>query len=344
MKECPLPGPARPHSLIPTPCRILAGNVALTLAATGFASVCATSSAQSWPNKPIRLVIGFPAGGPTDLVARVIAQKMTESLGNQMIVDNRPGAAGNIGAEAVAKAAPDGHTILFAPISFVINPSLYRKVGYDPVKDFAPITMVASTPYLILAHPALPVRNVKTLVALARARPGELNYSSSGNGTGSHLAAEVFKTAAGLNLTHIPFKGTAPAMVALLAGEVSLQFNNPLTGLPQVKAGKLRALAVMSENRSHAAPEVPTLTESGIQGAEVGSWSALLAPAGTPPTIVTRLYNETVRILAMPDVRARLADEGAEIIASGPDPLAANITSELKRWARIVAQSNARLD
>lgn len=299
---------------------------------------------QPASGRPMRIVVAFPAGGPTDLLARLIAQKATEGLGHPVIVENRAGAGGNVGMEAVAKAPPDGSTVLLATISFVINPSLYKRTGYDPVKDFAPITLLSSTPYIMLVHPSVPARSVKELIAIAKANPGALNYSSSGNGTAAHLAGEMFKSAAHVNITHIPYKGAAPALTDLLAGQVSLLFNNPLTALPHVKAGKARALAVTSAKRLSAAPDIITLAEAGVRGVEVGSWSAMLAPAGTAQAQVSRLHTEFMRALNLPDVRARLVAEGAEPIGTGPQELAAFIKSESAKWAKVVTESGARLD
>lgn len=302
------------------------------------------ANAQTSPGKPIRIIVAFPAGGPTDILARVLAQKLNEGLGVPVVVENRSGAGGNLGADAVAKSAPDGQTVFLATISFVINPSLYARVGYDPVKDFAPINLVSSTPYMMLVHPSVPARSVRELIALAKSRPGQINYSSSGNGTAAHLAGVLFNNAAGVVVTHIPYNGAAPALTALLAGEVSLLFNNPITALPHMKSGKVRALAVTSAQRSAAAPEVPTLAQAGVPGVEVGSWSALFAPAGTAKETIVRLHNEVKRIVGTPEVRSRLLGDGAEPIGAGPDELAAFVKTELAKWAKVVAQSRARVD
>ena len=321
-------------------------RLAMAVLVTGFflAPWGPDALAQIAPGKPVRIVVAFATGGPTDILARVLAQKLNEGLGVPVVVENRSGAGGNVGAEAVARSAADGQTLLLATISFVINPSLYARVGYDPVKDFAPITLVSSTPYLVLVHPSVPARTVKELIALAKAKPGQLNYSSSGNGTAAHLAGVLFNNAAAVNVTHIPYNGAAPAMTALLSGEVSLLFNNPITALPHARSGKARVLAVTSAKRSAAAPEIPTLAEAGVPGVEVGSWSALLAPAGTPGENIMRLHNEIKRIVGTAEVRARLVAEGAEPIGAGPDELAAFIKTELPKWAKVVAQSRARID
>ena len=300
--------------------------------------------AQSLQGKTVRMVVAFAAGGPTDVLARLLALKLGEGLGTSVIVENRPGAGGNVGAQAVAKSAPDGQTLLLATISFVINPSLYARAGYDPIKEFTPITMVSSAPYMLLVHPSLPARSVKELVALAQSQPGKLNYSSSGNGTAAHLAGVLFNTAARVDIAHIPYNSAAPALTALLAGDVSMLFNNPLTASAHIKSGKLRALAVTSANRSVAAPDVPTLAEAGVPGAEVGSWTALLAPAGFNRALVTRVHSEMSRILGAADVRTQLISDGAEPIGSGPDELAAFLKSEMAKWSVIIAKSGARID
>jgi len=303
-----------------------------------------TAHAQSLQGKTVRMVVAFAAGGPTDVLARLLALKLGEGLGTSVIVENRPGAGGNVGAQAVAKSAPDGQTLLLATISFVINPSLYARAGYDPIKEFTPITMVSSAPYMLLVHPSLPARSVKELVTLAQSQPGKLNYSSSGNGTAAHLAGVLFNTSARVDIAHIPYNSAAPALTALLAGDVSMLFNNPLTASAHIKSGKLRALAVTSAHRSVAAPDVPTLTEAGVPGAEVGSWTALLAPAGINRTLVTRVHSEMSRILGAADVRTQLISDGAEPIGSGPDELAAFLKSEMAKWSVIIAKSGARID
>jgi tripartite-type tricarboxylate transporter receptor subunit TctC len=313
-------------------------------AAAAVAGAVTPAAGQSLQGKPVRIVVAFPAGGPTDMLARLLAQRLTDALGTSVFVDNRSGAGGNLGAELVARAVPDGQTLLLATISFVINPNLYGKVGYDPVKDFAPVNLVSSTPYIMLVHPSVPARSVRDLVTLAKARPGQLNYSSSGSGTAAHLAGELFKSAAGVNIMHIPYKGAAPALTDLLAGQVSLLFNNPLTALPHVKAGRLRALAVTSAKRTVAAPEIPTMAEAGVAGVEVGSWSALFAPAGTARATVDRLNTEVIRVLGIPEVRTRLIADGADPIGAGPEELAAFVKTELVKWQKVVAQSGAKVD
>ena len=322
----------------------MSSSIKFLLAACIALALIGPAQAQSLQGKTVRMVVAFAAGGPTDVLARLLALKLSEGLGTSVIVENRPGAGGNVGAQAVAKSAPDGQTLVLATISFVINPSLYSRAGYDPIKEFTPITLVSSAPYMLLVHPSLPARNVKELVALAQAQPGKLNYSSSGNGTAANLAGVLFNTAARVDIAHIPYNSAAPALTALLAGDVSMLFNNPLTASAHIKSGKLRALAVTSASRSVAAPDVPTLTEAGVSGAEVGSWTAMLAPAGINRALVTRVHSEMSRILGAADVRTQLISDGAEPIGSGPDELAAFLKSEMAKWSVIIAKSGARID
>jgi tripartite-type tricarboxylate transporter receptor subunit TctC len=301
--------------------------------------------AQTWPTKPVRIIIPFPAGGTTDILARVAAQKLTESLGQQVVPDNRPGAAGNIGTELVAKAPPDGYTLLTAPGStLTIHPSLYAKLGFDPLKDFAPVTILAAVPNLLVVHPSLPARNVKELIALAKAKPGQLNYASTGAGQSTHLSMELFKTMGGVKITHVPYKGSAPAVTDLLGGHVSLMFDNMPSALPHVKAGKLRALAVSSLKRSPTAPEIPSVAESGLPGFEVSVWFAVLAPAATPKPILDRLNQVLVKALQAPDVRERLASQGAEPIGNTPEQFTQQMKRDLAKWAKVVKDADIRLD
>lgn len=313
-----------------------------------FASLVSVSAmaqtGAAYPVKPIRLIVAFPAGGPTDIQARVVARKLNEALGQPVVVENRGGAGGMIGAEAAARAAPDGYTLFLATISVVIAPMTQEKPSYDPVKDFAAVTMVSTTPYIMLVHPSLPVRSVKEFIALAKARPGQLNYASSGSGTPPHLAGELLKSVTGIAITHIPHKGAAPALTDLLAGQVSMLFNNPLTALPQMKAGKARGLAVTTAQRSNAAPDLPTLSEAGVPNVEVGSWFALLAPAATPREIVGRLHAETVKLLAAPDVKSRLEADGAEPVGNSSDELAVYIKAEAAKWGKVVRAAGLRME
>jgi tripartite-type tricarboxylate transporter receptor subunit TctC len=301
--------------------------------------------AQAWPTKPVRMIIPFPPGGTTDILARVAAQKLSEALGQQVVPDNRAGAAGNIGTELVAKAPPDGYTLVTAPGStLTIHPSLYAKLGFDPLRDFAPITILAAVPNVLVVHPSLPARNVKDLIAIAKAKPGQLNYASTGAGQSTHLSMELFKSMAGVKITHVPYKGSAPAVTDLLGGHVSLMFDNMPSALPHVKAGKLRALAVSSLKRSPTAPEIPTVAESGLPGFEVSVWFAVLAPAATPKPILERLNQLLVKALQAPDVRERLGSQGAEPVGNTPEQFTQVMKRDLAKWAKVVKDADIRLD
>jgi tripartite-type tricarboxylate transporter receptor subunit TctC len=301
--------------------------------------------AQAFPNKPVRLVVPFPPGGPLDTVGRALAQKLTEAWGQSVIVDNRPGAGGNIGADLVAKAAPDGYTVVMGALStHAVNPSLYAKMPYDAVKDFAPITLVAITPNVLVVNPSLPVNSVRELIAYAKANPGKLAFGSGSNGSAGHLAGELFKADTGTDLLHVPFKGAAPAMQALLSGDIQLMFDNLASASAQVKAGKLKALAVTTARRSPLAPDLPTMAESGVPGFDISTWFGLLAPAGTPPEIVGRWNAEVGRILRTPEMRERLTAMGAEPAPDTPAEFAQFIASEAAKYARIVKVSGAKPD
>ncbi len=315
----------------------------LVLAATCL--VAAPAAAQSFPNRPVKLVVPFPPGGPLDTVGRTIAQKLTEAWGQSVVVENKPGAGGNIGADAVAKSPPDGYTVVMGALStHAVNPSLYPKMPYDAVKDFAPITLVAITPNVLVVNPALPVNSVQDLVAYARANPGKLNFGSGSNGSAGHLAGELFKVDTGTDIVHIPFKGGAPATQALLAGETQFMFDNLANAMPQVKAGKLKALAVTTAQRSKLAPELPTMAEAGVPGFDITTWFGLLAPAGTPPDVIAKWNADVVKILNSPDMRERLTAAGAEPAPMTPPEFAAFIQRELARYARIVKASGAKVD
>ena len=288
-------------------------------------------------NKPIRLIVPAAPGGGADFVARILGQKLGESLGQTVVVDNRSGASGTIAADNTAKAAPDGHTLLIGQsTSIVIAPHMYAKLGYDTLRDLVPVTLVAQVPNILVVHPSIKATNVKELIALAKARPDSLNYGSSGNGAPSHLAGEMFKSGAGVTMTHVPYKGAGPAVNDLVAGQIQIMFAPIVAVLPQVKAGRLRALAVTSSARSAAAPEVPTLAESGLPGYEISSWFGLFAPAGTPPAVVDRLYRESAKALQSADVRERFAQEGAEPVGSTPAEFGGYVKSEFAKYGRIV--------
>ena len=323
----------------------IARAAVLALCALALTAGAAGAVAQGYPNKPVRLVVPFPPGGPLDSVGRQIAQKLTEAWGQPVVVDNRPGAGGNIGADLVAKSAPDGYTVVMGALStHAVNPSLYPSMPYDAVRDFAPITLVAVTPNVLVVNPSLPVNSVQELVAYARARPGKLSFGSGSNGSAGHLAGELFKVDAGVEMVHIPFKGGAPATQALLAGDTQLMFDNLANAMPQVKAGKLRALAVTTAQRSKLAPELPTMAEAGLPGFDISTWFGLLAPAGTPPGVVARWNADVTRILDAPEMRERLAAQGAEAAPTTPAAFAQFIAAELAKYARIVKASGAKVD
>jgi len=309
-----------------------------------LASVPREPLAQDYPTRPVRLVVPFSPGAGTDAISRILAQKMSESLGQQIVVDNRPGAGGTIGTEIVAKAAPDGYTLLFSPASFAINPGLYRKLSFDTEKDFVPISVVASLPVVLAVEASVPARSVAELVALAKARPGQLTIASAGNGTVFHLTAEMFKQAAGIDLVHVPFKGGAPAIAALVGGQVNMAFETSLTVQPHVKSGRLRALAVASARRAAVLPDVPTLADAGYPGILAENWYGMYVPAGTPRDISARLYAELTRAAASPDVREKLGAQGAEIRENTPEQSAAFVRAEMAKWAKVIKDSGAKID
>ncbi len=296
-------------------------------------------------NKPIRLIVPAAPGGGADFLARIVGQKLGEALGQTVVIDNRAGASGTIAADSTAKAAPDGHTLLMGQsTSIVIAPHMYGKLGYDTLRDLAPIAMIAQVPNIVVVHPSVPVASVKELIALGKAKPELLNYGSSGNGAPSHLAGEMFKTAAGIKMTHVPYKGAGPAVNDLLAGQIQVMFAPIVAVLPQVKSGRLKALAVTSAARSPAAPELQTLAEAGLPGYEISSWFGLFTPAGTPQPIVDRLHREVAKALQSADVRERFAKEGAEPVASTPAETAAYVKSEYAKYGRIVKDNNIKAD
>jgi len=298
-----------------------------------------------YPSKPIRIVVPFPAGGTTDILARAVAQKLTETGGQPVVVDNRPGAGGNIGAELVAKSAPDGYTLLMGTVgTHAINPGLYAKMPYDHQRDFAPVILVAGVPNVLVVHPAVPVNSVQELIAYAKANPGKLNFASSGNGTSIHLSAELFKTMAGVQMTHVPYKGSSPALQDLVGGQVQLMFDNLPSSLALIKAGKLKALAVTSKERAAALPDVPTIAESGLPGFEASSWFGLLAPAGTPQPIIAKLNAEIAKWLATPEAKEKMLGQGANAAGGSPDDFARFIATETAKWQKVVKESGAKVD
>lgn len=303
------------------------------------------AAAQAYPSKPVRMIVPFTAGGPTDILARMMAQKMTESWGQSVLVDNRGGGGGLIGGEAAAKSPPDGYTIFMGNNgTLTIHPNLYKKLPYDAVKDFAPISLLASAPFILLAHPSLPAKSVKELIALARARPGQLNFGSAGTGVTTHLAGEMLKLMANIDIVHIPYKGAGPALTDLMGGQIELGFNNMLSALPHVRSGRLRALAVTSQTRSRVLPQLPTIAESGLPNYEAGAWYAVLAPARTPAAVLTRLHSEFVKVLQQPKVQERMASDGAAIIGSTPQALARTIEADIARWEKVIQRTGLALD
>ena len=303
------------------------------------------AGAQAYPAKPIRIVVPFPPGGATDILARAVAQKLTDAWGQAVVVDNRPGAGGNIGSEIVAKAAPDGYTLEMGTVgTHAINASLYAKMPYDHVKDFAPVILVAGVPNVLVVNPSLPVSSVQELIAYAKANPGKLNFAWSGSGTSIHLAGELFKVMAGVQMTHIPYKGSAPALQDLIGGQVQLMFDNLPPSLPHIKAGKLRALAVTSATRSSALPDTPTIAESGLPGFEASSWFGVLAPAGTPPAIIARLNAEIGAWLASAEAKEKMLALGANIGGGSPEDFARHIAAETAKWQKVVKASGAKVD
>jgi tripartite-type tricarboxylate transporter receptor subunit TctC len=287
-----------------------------------FLFVSAAASAQSYPSKPIRIIVPFPAGGTVDFFARVVSSKLTESMGQPVLVENRAGAGGNIAAEVVAKSAPDGYTLLMGSEIVAINTSLYSKLGYDPVKDLAPITLVGTVPNILIVHPSMQANSVKELITLAGKTPGKISFASTGQGTSSHLSSELFKLMANVDLLHVPYKGGPPAVADLIGGQVDMMFINMPTGLAHVKSGKARILAVSSIRRVPQLPDVPTVDQAGLKGYETSAWSGLYAPAGTPPDVIARLHAEVVKILKMPSVREQLAGQGAEPVGDTPEEFA----------------------
>ena len=301
--------------------------------------------AQNYPNKTIRMIVPFPAGGATDIVARLVAQKLGDAMGQQVIVDNRGGAAGTIGSDLAAKSPPDGYTILIGTSStHAIAQSLYAKLPYDSIRDFTPVIGIATATIVLSMHPSVPAKTVRELILLAKAKPDALSFASSGNGGVSHLVGEMFKAQAGVQMLHIPYKGDAPALADLVGGQVSLEFGTALSFLPYIQSGRLKALAVTSLKRSQVMPDVPTVAESGLKGFEALQWFGVFAPAGTRAEVVTRLNTEIVKILQTVDMRERLTKLASEVMADSPEQFAAFQKAEIAKWARVVKDSGARID
>ena len=314
----------------------------LTIVATLLAAM--PSWAQQYPVRPIRLVVPFPPGGGTDTMARAIAPKLSEYLGQQVVPENRGGAGANIGAELAAKSPPDGYTVLLVTVTNAVGATLYTKLNYDLARDFASITQLATTPHVLVVHPSVPVKSVKEFTAFTRARPGELTYSSSGNGSMAHLAGELFSSLTGTKMVHVPYKGGGPSMTALVGGEVSVCFATMPSAVGFVRAGKLRAIAVTTEKRSPSMPDLPTIAETGITGYEAGSWYGLSAPAGTPKEVISRLHAETVKVMALPDVKERLFNAGFEVVTSNPEAFGAFTRNEIQKWGKLVRATGLKID
>ena len=320
---------------MPPICRSITRRLAIAMLMTGLLMQVQAVSAQSYPSKPVRIIVPQSAGGSTDFAARAVAQKLTEALKETFLVDNRPGAGSINGTDAVAKAPPDGYTLLAVAASFTINPSLHRKLPFDPIHDFAPVTQIAGLPHLLVVHPSMPVKSVKELIAVAKSKPGEINYASSGIATSTHLAAELFMHMTGTQMVNVPYKGGAPAMVAMLSGECQVNFATISTALPHARAGKLRGIAVTSAKRSVTAPEFPTVSETGIAGYEHNSWVGVLAPAKTAPAIVERLNTEIARIVQLQEVKTLLLREGLEAHGNSAKEFEYTIKTEVAKWLKL---------
>jgi tripartite-type tricarboxylate transporter receptor subunit TctC len=314
------------------------------IAAVLLGAIASSAWAQAYPSKPVKIVVGYPAGGASDLAARIISQKLAVQLGQAVVVENRPGNASNIGADAVAKSAPDGYTLLLGTISLSVNPSLYPKMTYDPQKDLTAISMISSTPFLLVVNPKAPYNTTRDLLDAARTSKTGIDYATAGNGSGSHLFTELLSSLAGVKLTHIPYKGAAPAMNDVLGNQVSVFFDNIITTLPMVKAGKLRALAVSTRQRSRVAPEIPTLAESGVPGFDATAWFGLFAPAGTPQDVIARLNHEVVEAVKDPTVSEKLLQLGAEPISMSPEAFDAFFRGEVAKWGQVVRSAKIQMD
>jgi tripartite-type tricarboxylate transporter receptor subunit TctC len=326
---------------ISKPARLAA---ALPLACFVFAPPAPAAEAGAYPAKPIRLIVPFAPAGSADALARTIQPALSESLGETVVIDNRPGASSTIGTDMTAKAAPDGYTLVLVTTTHTVNPSLIAKLPFDTVKDFAPVSLVVSQPNILVVHPSVAAKSVKELVALAKAKPGTMNFASGGNGSSPHLSGELFNIVAGTHITHIPYKGSGPGVTDLLGGHVQMMFAGPLALEPHIKSGRLRPLAIADKRRSSILPDVPTMAEAGFPGVETGTWYGILAPARTPPAIVSHIQRVIVRILQTPELRTRILNQGVDIVASSPDEFGKLIIAEIAKWSRVVKAAGIRAD
>jgi tripartite-type tricarboxylate transporter receptor subunit TctC len=314
------------------------------LAALALASGVIVPAHAQYPNKTIRFILPFPPGGGTDTLARILSGKLAEGLGQQVVLDNRPGAGANIGAEIAAKSPPDGYTLLMGNVAHAINVSLYSKLNYNFVRDFAPVSLLASTPNIVVVHPSIPAKSIKELVALAKARPNALDFASSGSGSSAHLAGVLFQQLSNVQMNHIPFKGGGPAVIALVGGEVAVGFATTPSVIGHIKAGKLRGLAVTGGKRSPSTPDLPTVNEAGVKGYEVTGWYGMLVPAGTPKDTITRLHAESIKVIKLPDVKERIETVGFETIGTTPEEFGGFVRNEVDKWTKVVKASGARAD
>ena len=318
--------------------------LSIVMAAACAGATVAAAQAPSFPVRPLRIIVPFPPGGSVDEAVRIMGPRLAEVMAQNVIIDNRPGASGNLGTELVARAAADGHTVLATTLPLVVNPSLFARLNYDVLRDFVPVSLLAAAPFVLVVHPSLPPSSVKEFVAYARARPGELNYASAGSGTNLHVAAELFKSVAGLKIVHVPYKGGGPALAAMLGGETHLSFIGVLPAIPNVRSGRLRALGVTGAKRSPGLPEVPTIAEGGLPGYEFSSWYGVLAPRGVPGSRVAALNGHLRNALRSPDMEERFARAGAEIVASTPEEFGRHLRAELAKWAKVVKEAGLKAE
>ncbi len=316
--------------------------LALSLIASAAAPGYAIAQKSIYPDKPIRFLVPFPPGGGTDIIARVMAQKLSEAFGQSVVVDNRPGAGGTIGAEIAAKAMPDGYTMIMVSGSYAVNAGLY-KLPYDPINGIDTVSLAGTGPFIVALHPSVPAKNVKELIALAKAKPGTINYGSTGTGGITHMTTELFRLMADVNIVHVPYKGTGPALNDLIAGQIQLVFGSMLATLPHVKSGRLKGIAVTSPRRSEAAPDMPTVSESGVPGYEVTLWYGVWGPKGLPKGVTNRWHAELVKVLRSPDMRVRLSSEGLEAVGSTPEEFRAHLKREVDKWAKVIKDANVRI-